>query len=221
MKRFLSLGVALALMAGAADAHDWTGGTVWIHSTLHDSVIRGSQSESARAWPSPSLLPSGKLNYQPATSKSVGKALWLAIGSTAVPTGLGFALAETKDHRDIGHVMIVLGMGIGPSVGNMYAADWGRTFSGMGIRVSAYVVLVMMAVANVHAGFDDDPSTNGFSERTIWTVSGTIYGVGMLYSILTAPASVREYNLKHSQLQLNPILYPKTKAVGLSMRYKF
>lgn len=152
---------------------------------------------------------------EPDERKSPALALGLSLGGTAVP--LLASTLETDAHDKAG--LWVVGLGLGPSLGNAYAENRTRVTRALKIRGIGASVMgtgLVLGVASVFGG-----------ERA-WNVARGVMGVGLgtvaagaVYDIATAPLSAKEFNETHDlSARATPVVDPRAKQVGVALRVR-
>jgi hypothetical protein len=131
----------------------------------------------------------------------------LTIAGTAIPIGI----AMRKINND-GIWLGLLGIGVGPSVGNLYASDLRRGLTGLGLRMVGGLVTAL-GLAQAMEGKEG-------GEALLLTGSGIIIG-SALWNLGTIGKSVREFNERHHGVAITPYLDPVNKAGGVEFALKF
>jgi hypothetical protein len=132
--------------------------------------------------------------------KSVSEARGLALNNTLLPvaTGIGAVyLFKNNTVQTVGAALAVYGLIMGPSAGNFYAEDYMRGTLGAMMRIgSGYLLLdatreLMGDRVADRLAWDDKRVS--ISDTQVLVGAGVFAG-SMLYNLLSAGASVREYN---------------------------
>jgi hypothetical protein len=145
---------------------------------------------------------------QPAGYRSPETAFLYSFLGTAVPVGVGAALASS-DAGDAAGIFVLGGVVIGPSMGHFYASRPGRAWAGIGVRtlcVTGLAALINESWNNPSSGADALGATL------------LVVGSGMaVFDIATASRSARAHNaeLSAARWTVSPTLVGQAKAPGL------
>lgn len=138
--------------------------------------------------------------YQSRYLKSVDDARSKAMYGTIVPIGLGIgtaALVENATIEKMASFMVVYGLVMGPSFGNLYAKDYVRGMLGAAARIGGGYLLLdatrELAGDDVADGLGWDDKSVGLNDTRV-LVGGGIILASAIYNIVSARASVNEYN---------------------------
>ncbi|HYR53042.1 MAG TPA: hypothetical protein VET83_10575 [Candidatus Dormibacteraeota bacterium] len=140
--------------------------------------------ETTELWAARSTVGAGEPG-----SRSASKAFLFSFLGTAVPIGVGSAIASSGEINldDAGPTSLVLGgFVVGPSLGHFYAGKSGRALAGIGIRTAA---ILGMAVS---VGESWDHQSTGAD-----VLGGVSLGVGcasVIFDIATAGNSAKKHN---------------------------
>ncbi|HEX6981477.1 MAG TPA: hypothetical protein VF181_01845 [Balneolaceae bacterium] len=134
--------------------------------------------------------------------KSVSQARGIAFTNTLLPIATGVAAVALFDNntvQSIGVITTVYGLVMGPSTGNFYANDYGRGFAGLAARAAG---VYLMADATREIFGDEFANALGIDDKKVSLTDtkiliGELLVLGStLYNIISAKASVDEYNSK-------------------------
>lgn len=119
---------------------------------------------------------------------------------------------------------ILAGVGIiaGPSAGHLYAHQWRRGLTGIGLRAGIGAVVTSIVLSQV-LGRDVGDINEPIVYTTIAVASGALLA-SVVYDITTAPASARRYNERiqtHGNVQFQPLVDLVEERIGLSLIYRF
>ncbi len=164
------------------------------------------------------------------SSKDPGKAFWLALGSTLIPTGLGSYLAYKGDNngtasvQGIGIGMAVAGVLVGPSVGNFYAGDSRRGVNGILLRGGGALLSLIgatMVMESIDWNCEEDCSDNNTGGADVlFLYSGLVLISGSaIWNIVTAPTSAKEFNRR--SVTFSPFINPRSRTAGINVGYQF
>lgn len=157
-----------------------------------------------------------------------------ALLNTFVPIGAGVLLARGFDQNLVetaGVLLIGYGLIYGPSQGNLYAEDSARGMVGIGIRAGSIAVATFVSlstpaafVGDVAEGEINEKKYNSASAAIL--VSGLAFTGSMVYNLLTADKSAREYNKQHSgdvevTLKTENLRYTQKAAPALTVKWHF
>lgn len=152
------------------------------------------------------------VSSEPSGRKSPPLALGLSVGGTAAP--LLASMRATDAHDRAG--LWAIGLGFGPSLGNVYAENRTRVTRALKIRGIGASVMgsgMVLGVASVFGGERAKTAALGVVGVGLGTVAG-----GALYDIATAPLSAKDYNEAHDlSAQATPVVGPQAKQVGLAL----
>lgn len=138
--------------------------------------------------------------YQSRHLKSVDEARSKAMYGTIVPVAIGIgttALLENNTLEKTASFMLVYGLMMGPSFGNLYARDYVRGMLGVAARLGGAYLL--MDATRELAGNDiadglgwDDKEVSLTDTRVL--IGGGLIVASAIYNIISAKASVERYN---------------------------
>jgi hypothetical protein len=170
-----------------------------------------------------SFKDSFEYNSNEFNQKSKAIALSLTLG---VPTILAISSSSLLDRENesFGAILLVTGLLIGPSTGNMYARNRKDVWRGISIRFIASGIMIAgsaILFQNCLVSCERDP----FFDVTGYTTFFT--GVGLfLYSIYNdARKSVRNvdrYNARNITLiSISPVYYSNLNKMGIGLNFRF
>ncbi len=154
--------------------------------------------------------------------KSEETALWLSLGSTAVPLVAGIALAAAADDEGTGAGPLIASAGLyfGPAVGYFYGGAAGRGWKGVGIRFGTGLVTALGVVA-ICGGADgencsifDSSDDDNLAAASIVALAGlAAITFSAVYDIAKVKSHVRQANQKklsrtEPALSLAPVVSP-------------
>jgi hypothetical protein len=132
--------------------------------------------------------------------KSVSQARGIAFTNTLLPMATGIAAVALFDNntvQTIGAISTVYGLVMGPSTSNFYADDYGRGMAGLAVRA---VGVYLMADATQEIFGSEFSNALGVDDKEVSLTDtkiliGEVLVLGSaLYNIISAKASVEEYN---------------------------
>lgn len=156
-----------------------------------------------------------------------------ALLHTFAPIGAGALMTGGFDHDLVetgGVILIGYGLIYGPSQGNLYAEDPARGMTGIAIRAGSVVLVYFLGASTIPSMVSDvaDPDTdNNYTGYEVATVlTGMAFAGSMVYNLLTADNSAREYNEIFSgnvevNLKTKYLRYTKKSAPALSIKLHF
>lgn len=159
------------------------------------------------------LLLTQGLYSQERNEKSTGAALGLAIGVTALSTGIGFV---TVDQPGFSAPLLISGSCIAPSLGHIYAGNWGRAGLFIGLRGATLVGAILLVNAATS-------NASGIGENIDAGIGTAMFGCAVGIALISwdwalTPSSVQEYN---NRLNIKPEIDLKNKAYGVGFTYHF
>jgi hypothetical protein len=147
--------------------------------------------------------------------KSPNRAQLYSLGGTVVPTVVG---AKAGD-AELGATLVFLGLGLGPSLGHLYAENTDRALVGIGIRVGGGALGALGAAAALNSILDED---SGGGAGSLLLIGGLTVLMSGGYDIYTAGDAAREYNAAHGlNAQVAPTVGPRGEQVGLALQVSF
>jgi len=147
--------------------------------------------------------------------KSPNRAQLYSLGGTVVPTVVG---AKAGD-AELGATLVFLGLGLGPSLGHLYADNTDQALVGIGIRVGGGALGALGAAAALNASLEGN-SGGGGAALFYAGVLTSLVSAG--YDIFTADDAARDYNEAHGlSVQAAPTVGPRGEQVGLALRVSF
>ncbi len=164
--------------------------------------------------------------------KSEKTALHRSLWHTLAPVVSGYLLVGIvgEDTAIPATSLLVYGLMIGPSTGNIYAHDWKRGFNGFLFRGLGIGTMIL---SEAYSGelLDGGPSPgfygsgSSFQATDVVLAAGiVIFAGGIVYNFVTADQSVREYNERVRQgigVRMAPSLDMKTGTPLLIARITF
>jgi hypothetical protein len=147
--------------------------------------------------------------------KSPNRAQLYSLGGTVVPTVVG---AKAGD-AELGATLVFLGLGLGPSLGHLYADNTDQALVGIGIRVGGGALGALGAAAALNSILDED---SGGGAGSLLLIGGLTVLMSGGYDIYTAGDAAREYNEAHGlSVQAAPTVGPRGEQVGLALQVSF
>ena len=118
--------------------------------------------------------------------KSPSRALLYSLGGTVVPTAVG----ATAGNVELGAVLVLLGVGLGPSLGHFYAGNEDQALVGIGLRVGGGTLGALGAASALNSILVEE---GGGGAAALLLVSGITVLISAGYDVLTAGDAAREY----------------------------
>lgn len=153
-------------------------------------------------------------HIRPLKSEKTG--VWWSLGTTAATCGLG-ALCVWQIQEEVGWGMIAGGLIVGPSMGHLYANQWGRGCVGIGSRVlvGGITAYWLCAISSI--------DSEDLSGAAFIGLAGCATTLGLiLWDISEVPHSVRKHNMaveKSNSIDLQPMI--GKDRCGLMVVYRF
>ena len=146
----------------------------------------------------------------PVEGKSLSEtaALTLSLGGTAVSWAL--LVSGVRNSEDLGAVGLI-GTFLAPSIGHWYRGAW--VTRGMGVRAVGVLTFAYGVLKAVQCGSCDETT-----ELLVWG-GLALYVGGTIDDIVTAPLRVRQHNRRLQQIQLAPMVSPRTAGLALGGRF--
>jgi hypothetical protein len=146
--------------------------------------------------------------------KDPQQALWLSGGGTVVPVGIGALILSADSGSGVGLTLLAVGGILGPSLGHVYAEDWGQAIIGTLVRTALGIVTL--------AGLVVAAFTSSSDGSAAFVLGGLAFIASGVFDIVTAPDSAQDYNEEHGlSAQVRPTYDPVTDGTGLTVRVQF
>lgn len=147
--------------------------------------------------------------------KSPKRALFYSLGATVLPTAAGMNVGDAG----AGVVLVLLGAGLGPSIGHLYAGNNDQALVGIGLRVGGGALGTLGFASALNASLEgQDAGGSG----ALFLVGGLTVLISGVYDIFTADNAAREYNEAHGlNAQMTPTVGPRGEQAGLALRVSF
>jgi hypothetical protein len=159
------------------------------------------------------LLATTTASANPEEPKSQDAALALSLGITTLSWGV--IAYDTRSPEIIGAAFV--GTLVGPTTGHWYS---GRIVTwGLGLRVLG-TVAATAGLFEALAHDDCHDACGGTPDGVILLPIGLLaYGIGTISDIVTARAAARDYNERHRNMSIVPLVQPGSAGVGVGGRF--
>jgi hypothetical protein len=165
-----------------------------------------------------------QIDFKPKSEKTA-KMLTLAVPLASILTGSLLLKAEADD---LGFPLIIGGILIGPSAGNMYAENQESVIKGISTRAGGLGLMAVGTYLGVFTSIFEPHSSNGRHNIDFWPKALMISGAGLIiyswgYDFYKSAENVREYNGENERpsFTIAPTYFPKEKAPGVSISLSF
>jgi len=150
--------------------------------------------------------------------KSGATAVFLSLGATLVPAGIGIALAN-EDY--VSPAIIAAGAVFGPTAGYIYANEAGAGRGGLKFRIIAGGISGLLGLVGYLS--EDDEFVEGSGAVLPLTIGGVLVGISAIRDIARVDGVVRAHNARitHSGISLVPTYSPAHQALGLRLHMTF
>lgn len=162
-------------------------------------------------------------SFQP---KSERKAMLLTATVPAATILIGSLLLGNE--TTLGGFLIVEGIIIGPSAGNMYAEHTKTVLKGIGARIAGGGMLVIGSYFTILDEFAKPAGENGSDGLAVAGAVLFFSGTGVIiysfvHDLFKSAENVRKYNQKNQgkDFAISPVYFPKEKAAGISLSVRF
>jgi hypothetical protein len=150
---------------------------------------------------------------------------WSSALATAIPVFAGFFLVVVADRSGSdeevdmiasGLALVAAGSTFGPSIGHLYANEWGHGLATMGLRLLAFGGSVALITGGIELANNDDEAAGGGVVMMLGALSGAA-GLGlMIYDLVDAPEAARRANREARQHGPALSIGPGSLALGWS-----
>lgn len=158
--------------------------------------------------------------------KSPNSAVWLSVMGTVVPIASGTAMLITHNHKIPSIGLIFWGGLVGPAHGRLYTGDLKGAAEGALLRVilvgSTY--LLWKYVPNAEPSSDWEAEDSGDKAAALLLIVPGLYVYATIVDIIKVRETVREHNynvLNERGISIGPAYFPKPKAIGVGLSFRF
>ncbi len=175
-----------------------------------------------QAWPREST-PLSPFSHDLTGESSLGadsvslKSPFLAFALSAIATGLPVAYGLSLDgtqHETAGGLLFAGGLILGPAMGFFYGEEWGRGFSGAGIRAGLTGVSVLLMASSVSSSHSFGEAVGG--AMVVGALGVLAVGVDAIYDLIVVGPTISEQNDMRQvfSISMSPVYRPDSRSMG-------